>query len=712
VRHLRKHHLALICVLYTALVTGLLLSAERSRFFQGVWRWEMQFRDFMARHGQKNPADPSLVFVGIDNDSVSMEEVDLQSLYADVPRDSSDYRALTLMSQHWPWSREVHAMLLDKLCAAGARVVVFDLLFLKPALGDDPFRAALDRHRDRVVIGSNFVQQALPDGMSAWEHTLPVPALVPQSNPLDPRVAYTNFWIDGADEKIRKARFRVTLEGQKGIRSNPKSEVFLSVAARAVTQAGLGGLVPGAPDVDWPFRFTAAPGEGFRPRPVYQLFVPKYWAANFGNGAAFRDKIVVVGPVGDWQHDEHDTPLGTMVGAELHLNAINALLHGSFLKEAPLLADVLLIVCSGLVAWFMMVLGAKPLLQASFALLGNAMWLLLTVTAFNYFHFLAVFVMPLLAFDLSMGTGLIYEFVAERLDRIRTRRFFERYVSKDVVRELLDNRKGALHVLGGARRPVTVLFSDLRGFTSLTENSDPEALVAQLNEYFKAMVRVVFAHHGTLDKFMGDGLMAHWGSIVSHGAYLDARNALRAALEMREVFAKLNAHWQSRGLPTLQFGVGLNSGEAIVGNMGCDEKMEVSLMGDAVNLASRIEGTTKHYHVDILVGGPVAELVGDKFVLRTVDTVRVKGKTASVEVFAVLSERTAETVVPEWLEVYEEAVRCYRVRRFVKAAELCRHAAQLNGGDFLIEEYLRRAESMALNPPSPGWSGIQIMDQK
>src|SRR5205814_7783691 len=115
-----------------------------------------------------------------------------------------DFRALTLMSQQWPWSREVHALVLDKLCAAGARLVVFDLLFLKPALGDDQFRAALERHRDRVVIGSNFLPTTRPDGTEVWEQALPAASLVPQTRPLDPHVAYVNFWTDAADEKIRR----------------------------------------------------------------------------------------------------------------------------------------------------------------------------------------------------------------------------------------------------------------------------------------------------------------------------------------------------------------------------------------------------------------------------------------------------------------------------------------------------------------------------
>ncbi len=708
--HQRKYQLALICLVCTLLVLATALLAGQ-RGFGWLVRWELRFRDSLVKHGQRVAPDPQLVFVGIDNDSVSIEDVDLDSLFADVPRDGADFQALSLMSRQWPWSREVYALITDKLIAAGARAVVFDLLFPKSTANDAKFAAALDRHRDRVVLGSNFESpESLVDGVS-WVHSLPADTVVPQTHPLDSRVAFVNFWPDDADARIRRARFRLTAEGLGGFRAPPESEVFMSLAARAVTAAGRGDLVPPSPNSDWLFRYTAPPHQGFRPISAYQLFVPRYWEANFG-ADHFRDRIVLIGPSGNWQHDEHETPLGKMPGPEVHLNAINALLHRAFLFEAPLWLDLLLVLLGGGIAWAISQFSARPAVQVILLFGGNGLAILLALLNYNYFDRYTAVIAPLLAFNLSGGACFVYEFITEQVEKIRTRRTLERYVSKDVVRELLDNRESVLHAMGGARRSITVLFSDLRGFTTLTETADAVALVTQLNQYFQRMVRIVFRNAGTLDKFIGDGLMAHWGSIVSAGERADAAHAVRAALEMREALRDLNTEWKERGLPELAFGIGINSGEAIVGNLGCEEKMEVSVIGDPVNLSARLEGATKQFRVDLLIGEPVVQLLGDTFLLRTVDLLRVKGRARPVEVFTVLAEREAGVEPPEWLRLYEEAIAQYRRREFAETIALCEQAARLQPDDWLIEEYLRRAQIYAVQPPGPEWSGVSVLSQK
>ena len=154
---------------------------------------------------------------------------------------------------------------------------------------------------------------------------------------------------------------------------------------------------------------------------------------------------------------------------------------------------------------------------------------------------------------------------------------------------------------------------DLRGFTTLAESGDAQALVAQLNEYFDHMVGIVFDNRGTLDKFIGDSVMAQWGGITTQGEKQDAINAVRSAMQMRKGLAELNARWLSQGRLELTFGIGINKGEAIVGNLGSSEKSEISAIGDAVNIASRLEGLTKEYQTDVLIGETVAEQVRDAF---------------------------------------------------------------------------------------------------
>ena len=175
------------------------------------------------------------------------------------------------------------------------------------------------------------------------------------------------------------------------------------------------------------------------------------------------------------------------------------------------------------------------------------------------------------------------------MEKRRTRRTLERYVSKNLVKEILENRDSYYHSMLGSRKPVTVLFSDLIGFTSLTERADPVVLVKQLNEYLSRMVTGVFENDGTLDKFIGDAIMAVWGNVSSRGAVEDAKAAVRTALAMRGELVTLNENWRSRGMTELGFGVGINHGDAVVGNIGSyepHERLDPTVIGDAVNLAS------------------------------------------------------------------------------------------------------------------------------
>lgn len=710
---LRSAQLALICSVCTLLVLAAYVCGELGYgFFAPVVRWELRFRNLLYDQGRKNPPDPRLVFLGIDHQSVSIEKLDLDTLYARVPRGGTDYRALTLMARHWPWPREVYALVLDKLFAAGARVVVLDMLFPTPAADDAIFREALDRHRDRVIIGSNFVPSTDVHGRVNWEHSIPTDGIIPQTRPVDSRIGFVNFFADEIDETIRRAPMRVALESMQQRAIGPDDEIYLSLAARTMAKAGMGDLVPPFPVSEKMFRYTASPGFGFAPISLYQIFVPKYWEANFAGGQRFRDRIVVIGPFGNWAHDEHETPLGKMPGPEIHLNSINALLHREFLRESPLWLDAVLILLAGFSAWLVSLLTARPVLQVLRGLAATGLVLLLAFLAFNHLDACTAVVAPLLALSLSGGSCFVYEFIREEIEKARTRRMLERYVSRDVVHELLDNRESFVHSLGGARRSITVLFSDLRGFTTLTESAEAATLVTQLNEYFNRMVRIVFANSGTLDKFIGDGLMAHWGSIVSDGEVNDACQAVRTALQMRKALAELNREWQPRGMPALDFGIGINSGAAIVASLGCDEKMEVSLVGDPVNLASRIEGATKDYCCDLLIGEAVARLVRDAFVLRSVDLVLVKGKTHPVEVFTVLGERANGAREPEWLGLYENGVRLYRSREFVPAARSFRETTALCPDDWLAMEYLRRSQHYIAEPPGSDWDGVHVMMHK
>jgi len=246
----------------------------------------------------------------------------------------------------------------------------------------------------------------------------------------------------------------------------------------------------------------------------------------------------------------------------------------------------------------------------------------------------------------------------------------------------------------------------------MTENSDADKLVAQLNEYFSDMVGSVLQHNGTLQKFIGDAIMAVWGDTYSAGVEIDARRAVTTALQMRAALARLNGQWKDNSdRNKLAIGIGVNHGEVIVGNIGHPKRMEFTVLGDGVNLAARLESATKQFHTDILVGEQVEKLTRGKFVYRTVGTLTVKGKTKPVEVFGVLSDVTVPP--PAWLAVYNEAIQLYRSRKFAEAfVQFEKAQKQIGTNDFLCATYLLHCAAYIEKPPAPDWDGSITLAEK
>ena len=271
-----------------------------------------------------------------------------------------------------------------------------------------------------------------------------------------------------------------------------------------------------------------------------------------------------------------------------------------------------------------------------------------------------------------------------------------------------------LNTLGGVRKCVVVLFTDLRGFTSITEEADSTELVKQLNEYFNEMVKPVFDNRGTLDKFIGDAIMAVWGNLHTEGPDVDVDLAVKTALQMKKALAILNEGWEARGIRRLAMGIGINLGEAIVGNIGSDQKMDPTVIGDPVNLASRFESLTKEYGVDMLIGENSAAYANEMYHLQLLDYIQVKGKTEPVNVYTVIAPRT-ETLDPatrEYLIHHSHAVQRYRAMQFSRALELFRKCLAIRPGDKLANMYIERCLEFQENPPDPSWNRALVYTTK
>jgi adenylate cyclase len=341
------------------------------------------------------------------------------------------------------------------------------------------------------------------------------------------------------------------------------------------------------------------------------------------------------------------------------------------------------------------------------------------IGAYNGPGWLLPAVGPLSVFSGAMGVGFVYDFVLAQVEKMQLRAAFQRYTSPNVAKYLLDHLESYQEMLAGSRLPVTVLFSDVRGFTTMTEQAaaagKSQQHIAKLNEYLTEMVACVFRYDGALDKFIGDAVMAVWGNTpYNFGPKEDAVRAVRAAREMVAELEKLNARWKAQGRDEWRIGIGLNHGDAIVGDMGSRQRTEYAVIGDAVNLASRLESLTKEYRLDLLIGESVADLVRDVFYLRTIDLVVVKGKTEAVEAFTVVGERSAG-LAPEmqrFLDAYEEGIRAFRQRAFDRAAALFEEALKIQPGDVQAEDYLTNCREFIQNPPDAAWTGVRVMTKK
>jgi len=226
------------------------------------------------------------------------------------------------------------------------------------------------------------------------------------------------------------------------------------------------------------------------------------------------------------------------------------------------------------------------------------------------------------------------------------------------------------------------------------------------------MVGKVLKEGGTLQKFIGDAIMAAWGDTHSEGAAEDSRRAVSAALQMRQALIKLNEQWkEASDRPRLATGIGINLGDVIVGNIGHPQRMEFTVLGDGVNLAARLESCTKQFHTDILIGATVEALTREHFIFRTVGLLTVKGKTKPVEVFTLLSDKSQPP--PPWLAPYHEAIKLYRQRQFTEAIAGFKNVLeQLGGHDFLCEMYIEHASEYELVPPPESWNGAFVLTEK
>ncbi len=424
---------------------------------------------------------------------------------------------------------------------------------------------------------------------------------------------------------------------------------------------------------------------------------------------ALKGKIVLVGTTTPGLMDLRATPVATTYpGVEIHANLIAGILDGNIkLKPAYVLgAEVLMATLCGLLLALLL-----PLLSPMRASLVAGS-VLLAVAGLNYSLWQSGLLIPLAAtlllilglYALSMSWGY---FVESRSKRQFTE-LFGQYVPPELVDEMA--RDPERYSMEGQNRELTVLFSDVRGFTTISEGLDPKELSQLMNEYLGAMTEVVRKNRGTLDKYIGDAIMAFWGAPVVDAEH--ARHAVLTALEMQRALKQLDEPFKARGWPVLRIGVGVNTGTMTVGDMGSPVRKAYTVMGDAVNLGSRLEGITKQYGVGILVGETTRAEVKD-VAFREIDRVRVKGKDEPVAIFEPLGllDQLGKNEL-DALKLWQQMRRAYLAQDWDQADVQLYNLARQDPDCSLYQHYAERIAYLRQNPPGEGWDGVTTFQTK
>jgi adenylate cyclase len=426
----------------------------------------------------------------------------------------------------------------------------------------------------------------------------------------------------------------------------------------------------------------------------------------------FRGKIVLVGASATGIGDLRSTPFGGLdyPGVEIHANVIDNLLHGNFLVRGSkqVFADLLLIFLLGvpLGLWLALV---KP----RWLLLG--LLLIAPLTGGIYYAFLRGwwlnFSIPSLTLVSNVGMVALYRALVEEREKRKVRGAFQQYLSPEVIRRLLESPE----LVKPRKTAITVLFTDVRSFTTISEKLDAQELALLLNQYLTTMTQVVFRHNGTLDKYIGDAVMAFWGAPFEDAEH--PLNACRAAIEMLERLADLQRQWEAEGKPRLDIGVGINTGVASVGNMGSELRYGYTAMGDAVNLAARLEGLNKEYGTRLLVTEATYGAVASSDLLfREMDLIRVKGKLQPVTIYELVGSRgQLAGGAGDWparLEMFAQGRACYEQRRWVEARTIFEKLLECWPGDGPARTFSLRCREYASSEPQPDWDGVYVMTHK
>lgn len=508
----------------------------------------------------------------------------------------------------FPWPRSVYGGLLEQL--KDARTVSFDLVFDAPTIPEEDMALAdaITKHGRVVLAGMfSFEETEQGDKEQVWygpAEELGMAGVGMVNTPEDSDGVVRHFTVADVSDKEPLYSLGVTTAMLATGFDPAKARLepgFLKIGDRNIPINDLNQAMPNF----W------GPARTFATYSFVDVLEGKI------QSSAFKDKIVLIGPTAPSFHDDLPTPFTTsnMIlsgspkspGVEIHATIVQSILDNQWFRKVSPVINVAFLLLVGLLTT-LVVSGRGPLRGLLGALILIAVVVLTAFGMWKYAHLWLNMGTPVALIFITYAVTTATDFVVAELGRRRTKAMFSRYVSAAVAEELMNDPTSV--GLGGSRKIVTIMFCDIRGFTSYSENKDPEEVVNRLNEYLTAMTNVIFRNGGTLDKYLGDGLMAIFGAPVYYTDHIE--KSIQTAVEIQHEISELNRRWSANGHPPLNIGVGINTGNALVGNVGSPERMDYTVIGEDVNLASRVEGLTKTFGTLIVISERSLKLLGEQ----------------------------------------------------------------------------------------------------
>ncbi|RKX94648.1 MAG: adenylate/guanylate cyclase domain-containing protein [Spirochaetes bacterium] len=631
-----------------------------------------------------------------------------------------DDQSIASIPYKYPWPRTYHAKLVENLKKAGARIITFDIEFTEKSRIDPKqdviFRDAIEKAGNVVLAGKMMVKKSGNYEMISLLEPIDILREVAPYGIVD-----TKFDSDGFVRRyilfrdynnLRYLSLGLqTIASYMGLKGNQMD--WLKQLPNGDFIIGNRYKIKKYDNLPSAFINYYGPANSFKTISYEQVIDDKGFKLLLDKNT-FKDKIVLVGSTVTEHHDLFSTPFyisgGEMLtpGVEIHANFIQSVLDQNFISGVNI-AIVYFISFIFALSIAYLIKRTKPLIGIASSIVIGIVYFVINIMLFINFNILMNLITPTTAIGLAFVACSAYQYFSEEKEKIYIRSVFKHYLAENVVDTVLQETDALS--FGGKKQHLTVLFSDIRSFTSYSEKYSPEEVVSILGEYLTEMVDIILKYGGMLDKFVGDEIMAVFGA--PHYFKDHAEKACLTALEMIRALDRLKEKWEQEGRDTFDIGIGINTGDMIVGNLGSKQIFDYTVIGDAVNLGARLEGINKVYPTvnHIILSEYTKNEISDNLVTRELDSVRVKGKRKPVAIYELVGEREVMVYPKEFLKHFEKGLFLYKRMKWEEASEEFKKALS-HRDDEISKMYIKRCKHFMKYPPAPDWDGVFTLKTK